>query len=56
MSIGLPFVDAQGRLDVGDIYNQIAFWQQAGLVAREVNGRDIVDLSFVRGHMNVPRS
>jgi NitT/TauT family transport system substrate-binding protein len=56
VSIGLPFVDPQGRLDVGDIYNQIAFWQQAGLVAREVNGRDIVDLSFVRGHTNVPRS
>ncbi len=56
VSIGLPFVDAQGRLDVGDIYNQIAFWQQAGLVGRDVNGKDIVDLSFVRGHMNVPRS
>ena len=55
-----PFVRrlgaGQGRLDVGDIYNQIAFWQQAGLVARDVNGKDIVDLSFVRGHMNVPRS
>ena len=56
VSIGLPFVDGQGRLDVGDIYSQISFWQQAGLVARDVNGKDIVDLSFVRGHMNVPRS
>ncbi|MBI3505930.1 MAG: ABC transporter substrate-binding protein, partial [Proteobacteria bacterium] len=55
-TIGLPFVDAGGRLDVGDLYSQIAFWQQSGLVARDVNGKDIVDLSFVRGHMNVPRS
>jgi hypothetical protein len=41
---------------VGDIYAQVAFWQQANLVAREVNAREVVDLSFVRGHMNVPRS
>jgi NitT/TauT family transport system substrate-binding protein len=53
---GLPYVDPQGRLDVGDIYAQVAFWQQANLVAREVNAREVVDLSFVRGHMNVPRS
>ncbi len=53
---GLPYIDPQGRLDVGDIYAQVAFWQQAGLVAREVNARDVIDLSFVRGHMNVPRS
>ncbi len=56
VTIGLPYVDAGGRLDVGDIYGQIAFWQQAGLVGRDVNGKDIVDLSFVRGHMNVPRN
>ncbi|MBI1244993.1 MAG: transporter substrate-binding domain-containing protein [Alphaproteobacteria bacterium] len=56
VAVGLPFVDALGRLDVGDIYNQIAFWQQAGLVGRDVNGREIVDLSFVRGHLNVPKS
>jgi NitT/TauT family transport system substrate-binding protein len=55
VAIGLPFVDGQGRLDVGDVYGQIAFWQQAGLVGRDVSGKDIVDLSFVRGHLNVPR-
>ena len=56
VAVGLPFVDAQGRLDVGDIYSQIAFWQQAGLVGKDVNGKDIVDLSFVRGHTNVPQN
>ncbi len=56
VAVGLPFVDALGRLDVGDIYNQIAFWQQAGLVGKDVTGKEIVDLSFVRGHLNVPKN
>jgi NitT/TauT family transport system substrate-binding protein len=55
VSVGLPYVDPEGRLDVGDIHNQIAFWQSLNLVGREVSGREIVDLSFVRGHTNVPR-
>jgi NitT/TauT family transport system substrate-binding protein len=55
VALGLPYVDPQGRLDVGDIYNQVAFWQQTGLVAREIAARDVLDLSFVPGHMNVPR-
>ena len=27
---GLPFIDPEGRLDVGDIYKQVAFWQASG--------------------------
>jgi hypothetical protein len=45
----------EGRLDVGDIYNQITFWQSLNLVGRDVAGREVVDLSFVRCHTNVPR-
>jgi NitT/TauT family transport system substrate-binding protein len=55
VSVGLPYVDPEGRLDVGDVYNQIAFWQSLNLVGRDVAGREVVDLSFVRGHTNVPR-
>lgn len=54
VAVGLPFVDPQGRLDVQDIYDQVAFWQSANL-ARDVDARAIVDLSFIQGHINVPR-
>jgi NitT/TauT family transport system substrate-binding protein len=50
----LPFVDAAGRLDVGDIHNQVAFWQASGQASRDVDARAILDLSFVEGHLNVP--
>jgi NitT/TauT family transport system substrate-binding protein len=52
---GLPFVDAQGRLNVGDVYNQVAFWQSQGQVDKSVDAKAILDLSFVQGHLNLPR-
>jgi NitT/TauT family transport system substrate-binding protein len=52
---GLPFVDPQARLDVGDIHNQVAFWQAEKQIRGEVDAKAIVDLSFVAGHINVPR-
>lgn len=52
---GLPFVDPDARLDVGDIYNQVAFWQSQGLVDKTVSAKEILDLSFVKGHFNVPK-
>jgi NitT/TauT family transport system substrate-binding protein len=52
---GLPFVDAAGRLNVQDIYDQVAFWQASGQASRDVDARAIIDLSFVDGHFNVPR-
>lgn len=55
VAVGLPFVDAQGRLNVQDIYDQVAFWQANGQAGRDVDARAIVDLSFVQGHLNVPR-
>jgi NitT/TauT family transport system substrate-binding protein len=53
--VGLPYVDAEARLNVGDVYNQVAFWQGQGLVDRNVDARAILDLSFVKGHFNLPR-
>ncbi|MBI3451854.1 MAG: ABC transporter substrate-binding protein [Rhodospirillales bacterium] len=55
IAIGLPYIDALGRLDVGDIYNQVAFWQGAGLVDKSVDAKAVLDLSFVEGHFNLPR-
>ncbi len=53
---GLPYVDPDARLDVGDIYNQVAFWQSQGLVDKTVDAKTILDLSFVKGHFNLPQS
>ena len=52
---GLPFIDPEGRLDVGDIYKQVAFWQASGQVAKDADAKSFVDLSFVAGHFNVPK-
>lgn len=52
---GLPFVDPQARLDVGDIHNQVAFWQAEKQIRADVDAKSIVDLGFVQGHVNVPR-
>jgi NitT/TauT family transport system substrate-binding protein len=51
---GLPFIDPEGRLDVGDIYKQVRFWQSQGQVGRDADPKAFVDLSFVKGHFNVP--
>lgn len=53
VAVGLPFIDPQARLDVGDIHGQVAFWQAEKQV-READAKAIVDLSFVQGHINVP--
>jgi len=50
----LPFVDAGGRLNVGDIYEQVAFWQRQGQVDPSVDAKTILDLSWVAGHYNLP--
>jgi NitT/TauT family transport system substrate-binding protein len=55
IAVGLPYVDPEGRLNVADIYNQVAFWQSQGQVDKTVEAKAIIDLSFVRGHFNLPR-
>ena len=55
VAIGLPFIDAEARLDVGDIHSQVAFWQAQAQVDRTVDAKSVLDLSFVQGHMNVPK-
>ncbi|HYD07416.1 MAG TPA: ABC transporter substrate-binding protein [Reyranella sp.] len=54
VAAGLPYIDPQGRLDVGDIYAQVKLWQAQGQVARDADPKTFVDLTFVKGHFNVP--
>jgi NitT/TauT family transport system substrate-binding protein len=54
VAAGLPYIDPQGRLDVGDIYKQVQLWQGQGRVARDADPKTFVDLTFVKGHFNVP--
>ncbi len=49
------YVDAQARLDVGDVYAQIAWYKSQGLVEASVDARNVLDLSFVKGHSNLPK-
>ena len=51
-----PFIDASGRLDVGDIYEQVAWYKKQGLVDASVDAKTFVDVSFVKGHANLPKS
>ncbi|HEV7368620.1 ABC transporter substrate-binding protein [Arenibaculum sp.] len=51
---GLPYIDPEGRLDVGSIHDQIAWWQEQGQVDASVRADDILDLTFVDGHFNLP--
>jgi len=54
VAAGLPYIDPQGRLDVGDIYKQVQLWQAQGQVARDADPKTFVVLTFVKGHFNVP--
>jgi NitT/TauT family transport system substrate-binding protein len=47
--------DAQARLDVSDIYKQIAWMKSEKLVDEKVDPAMALDLSFVEGHFNLPK-
>jgi NitT/TauT family transport system substrate-binding protein len=46
------FVDPEARLDVADIVQQVAWLKQQKLVDAGVDARAILDLSFVKGHLD----
>ncbi|MDB5407822.1 MAG: hypothetical protein JWL84_2734 [Rhodospirillales bacterium] len=54
LKIGIPYIDPEGRLLVRDIYRQVAWYQSQGLVDKGVEAKNILDLSFVAGHLDVP--
>jgi NitT/TauT family transport system substrate-binding protein len=51
----MPFIDADARIDVGSLYSQLRFWQEANMVDRSAKPAPMLDLTFIQGHFNVPR-
>jgi NitT/TauT family transport system substrate-binding protein len=49
------YVDPLARLDIGDIYNQVAWLKAQALIDRSVDPKSFIDLSFVQGHTNIPK-
>jgi len=47
MKIGLVHLDIDGRLNVADVMNQIAWYKSQGMVRPEVDGTKIVDKRYV---------
>lgn len=48
------YIDPQGRLLVKDIYDQIGWYQKMEMVPKDVDAAKILDLSFVKGHLDFP--
>jgi NitT/TauT family transport system substrate-binding protein len=49
------YVDPQGRLDIADIYKQIAWMKEQELVNSAVDPATVLDLSYVEGHYHQPK-
>lgn len=47
VAAGLPYVDPQGRLLVGDIANQVKFWQSENQIDKSLDAKTVMDLSFI---------
>ena len=47
VKLGIPYVDAEGRLDIKDILRQIAFYKAQGMVKPEVDGAALIDRRYV---------
>lgn len=56
VKVGANYMDPQARLMVKNIYEQVAWYQAQGLVDKSVNAKDFLDLSFVKGHLDVPKN
>src|SRR5208282_5071092 len=51
----VAFIDPQGRLLVGDVYRQVAWYQAQGLLDRSVDAKSFLDLGFIKGHLDLPQ-
>ena len=54
--LGANFIDPKGRLMVKDIYDQVAWYQAQGLVDKTVSAKALLDLSFIQGHLDMPKN
>lgn len=52
---GAPAIDPLGRLDVGNVLEQVELLKEEGLVDRGVEPMRFIDPSFIEGHWNLPR-
>lgn len=48
------YIDPQGRLKVQDIYDQVAWYKKMGMVDESADAKSMLDLSFVKGHLDLP--
>ncbi len=51
----LPYVDPDARIDVQDMYDQLALWKKLGLADKDADPKNMLDLSFVKGNYNIPK-
>ncbi len=49
------YIDPQGRLLVGDIYAQVRWYQANGMVDKDVDAAKLMDLSFIKNHLDMPK-
>ncbi|MEO8557631.1 MAG: ABC transporter substrate-binding protein [Rhodospirillales bacterium] len=49
------FIDPQGRLLVNDIYGQVRWYQANGMVDKNVDAGKLLDLGFVKNHLEMPK-
>ncbi len=51
----IAFIDPEGRLLVADVYHQVAWYQAQGLLDKSVDAKTFLDLSFIKGHLDMPK-
>lgn len=47
LKLGIPFIDAQGRLDVDDIRRQIAWYKAQNVIKGDVDEKSLIDHRYV---------
>jgi NitT/TauT family transport system substrate-binding protein len=52
----LPYCDPDARIDVQDMYDQLALWKKLGLADKDADPKQMLDLSFVKGNYNIPKN
>jgi len=55
IKVSLPYIDPRGRLLVRDLYDQVRWYQGQKMVDATVVAASIVDLSFVKEHLDLPK-
>jgi NitT/TauT family transport system substrate-binding protein len=51
----IAFIDPEGRLLVGDVYHQVAWYQTQGLLDQGIDAKSFLDLSFIKGQHDLAK-